>query len=409
MSAANSAGTESAGNPDQSSRTARFLGRAALRTVTTIERCYDCGREPLADGVAMRRTADGVVGFAGLVSCGRVWVCPVCNAKVMAKRAIEIGLGLAWASLQGYQVIWGSLTCAHDLTSDLGELLRIQRAAWRHVVSSKGWRRVSATKEFPHAHIATCDADCDRKKDVMLLPILGRVGYIRASELTIGPNGWHPHFHPLIIVKGSPEYAQKIADQITVKWVEGVKQAGGYAQLHGSQQLKVVRGHEAYDALSGYVTKATYDPSSMALEVVWSQGKYGRGRVKSTVAHWALLAAIEQGLADDADRWEELETATNGHRMIMWSRGLRSFAGIGVELSDEEEAAKDIGTAEDNVCFITGEGWRTVRDRPEVFGLFLDVLEASGWPGLRILLDEYGVEYIAADDVHTYGKVPTNV
>lgn len=238
-----------------------------------------------------------------------------------------------------------------------------------------------------------CPYDCDRKRDTVLLPRDGRVGYIRAAEVTVGENGWHPHFHPLIIWQGSREDAAAFAEVVVALWVEGVELAGGEARAVGGQQLKLVSGVEIFDALTGYVTKATYEAASLALEIAWSQGKSGRNRAHSTVSHWTLLAAIEQGLADESLRWLELEEATVGHRMVTWSRGLRSFAGVGVEIDDETIAAEEVGTADDTVCFLTPEGWMSIRDRPEVLALILDVLEVGGWASCRAVLDEFAVDY----------------
>jgi hypothetical protein len=374
-------------------RTLRLKGRHALRAITYDARCFDCGREPSGVAVSMRRTNESVVGFAGLVSCGRVWLCPVCNAKVMAVRAIEIGLILAWASAEGYQVIWGSLTVRHNAASDLGDLLRIQREAWRLLVSSKPWRNASSTSTVAHVHTLACGPVCERKRETILLPQLGRVGYIRAAELTIGANGWHPHIHPLIFVKGSRELAEKIAQQTVDGWVIGVGLAGGEAEGYGAQQLKVINPEDSWELIAGYMTKQTYDHSKMALEAVWSQGKKGRGRALETVAHWDLLARIETGDMDVIDRWYQLEDAIPGHRMLSMSRGLRSFAHVADEVDDETIAAQEVGSSTDDVCFISPDGWRGIRDRPEVLGQLLEVLAASGWPGLRVLLEFYQVDY----------------
>jgi hypothetical protein len=378
-----------------SARTVRLEGRAALRLVTNVERCHDCGWETLGSGVEFRKTAEGVVGLAGLVSCGRIWLCPVCNAKVMAKRAIEIGLALAWASTKDMHVIWGSLTVRHHASSDLRALISLQRRAWEGLVLSKNWRRKSATLTVSHVCDEVCPLDCTRQRDVIDSMSAGRVGYIRASEITIGVNGWHPHFHPMIIWRGTKESAQAFADWTTARWVEEVKILGGDANLDGGQQLRVLSSAESFDALSGYVTKQTYDGTALALEMVWSQGKGARPgkRVASTVPHWALLHDIDNGEYSAVVRWEELETAVIGHRMISWSRGLRSFAALGSETSDENIVAAELGTSEDSVCFLTTDGWQKLRDLPTVLGLMLSTLETDGWAGLRVLLDYYDVEY----------------
>lgn len=382
-------------------RLIRWQGRQALRRITNVARCYDCGREPHGDGVAVRRTADGVAGFAGLVSCGRIWLCPVCNAKVMAQRAIEIGAALTWAGGSGLHVIWGSLTVRHNAADSLADLLELQRSAWRHIMQSRRWTRANALTSLPHIHSSSCELECARRREVVDAGGLGRVGYIRAAEITIGENGWHPHFHPLIFWRGSVQAGQEFADWLAAEWVYAVRELGGEAELEGAQQLTVLDARGGYNALGAYVTKATYDPAKLGLEVVWSQSKVRRNRrVTGTASHWSLLAAVDldkqryDTQTGEVGRWWEFEEAVHGHRMITWSRALRSLVGLAeVEQTDEEIAETEIGTVEDTLCFITVEGWMSIRDEPEILVGILTLTAAGGWLQLRELLDLRGIEY----------------
>lgn len=399
----------------QSTRAQRYAGRHALRSVTSVTRCWDCGRQTVTagGGVTIRKSANGV-GYAGTATCGRVWLCPVCNAKVMMRRSTEIGAALLRATLPvdatddggnalgglGCFVIWGSLTCRHNAYDDLAELLRIQTAAWRHVVSSRAWRRANATLQVDHVHGPDCASDCDRRRDVIDTGADGRVGYIRAAEVTIGSNGWHPHFHPIILWRGDPDAGAAFADTVVDLWVEGVERAGGEAVRDGAQQLRILNGVTIYEELSRYVTKATYDPTQLALETVWSQGKATRGtHGAGTVSHWSLLAGIEQGLADEAGRWAELEAATDGHRMITWSRGLRDLVRLGDEQDDEQVAAEEVGTRDDDVAFITPQGWIDLADRPYALAAILDALEEDGIDGMVRALDEHGVDWASVQQM----------
>lgn len=320
---------------------------------------------------AVRRDDGITAGYAGLATCGRIWLCPVCNSKVMALRAIELGVVLMWAEANGYSVLWGSLTMYHHAGMSLAWMINVQRASWRRLVNSRTWR------DF---------------KEV-------RVGYVRAAELTVGQNGWHPHFHPIILVKGPREVAQALADWMVETWREGVEEAGGKAGGGRAQQLRVLDPGAWTSELSNYVTKGQYSPTrKLALEAVWSQSKTGAGRVAGTEPHWSLLDGAGKGLADDALAWWELEEATHGHRMITWSRGLRAAAGLGKEATDEEVAARELGDKEDTVCYITAQGWRQVRELPALQAGILDTLEKGGWDALRALLDRHGVEWFEDAD-----------
>ena len=393
-------------------RLTRLKGRDALRRVTGIMACVDCGRRSVMTGgnVGVRYTEKAGAGFAGLSTCGRVWLCPVCNAKIMARRALEIGVALRWAAANDLHIVWGSLTCRHSVRDPLADLMEIQRTAWRAMVSGRAWRDVSTTMRLTHVHDG-CEDTCERRFDTVDTGAEGRVGYIRATELTIGNlNGWHPHYHPMIFVRGSEKFAQWIADDAVDDWVTAVQDAGGDAVREGGQMLRVVDVAEGVEVLNGYVTKATYEWSQkLALEQTWSQSKDGRvrnkagnlyrSRVAGTSSHWSLLEGARQGLADDVERWEELEKATAGQRMITWSRGLRDFAEVGAELTDEQVAAQEVGTADDTVCIITGAGWEQIRDLPEVLAQLLNVQEQHGWAGLHLFLIDNGIEFTTLEDL----------
>lgn len=382
-------------NNHNPSRAGRYLGRAQLNVVSQVKACRECGLATISSNGSVGVRATGAFGvdsgitsgYAGLSTCGRIWLCPVCNSKVMAHRALEIGSTLAWAGEQGYFVLWGSLTVRHRLADSLQRLIRIQTGAWRRLVQSKLW-----------ASWAT-----SRGGD--------RIGYIRASEITIGLNGWHPHFHPIIIVRGDRTAAVHFGQRLVQLWIAAVIAEGGEAIADGvegsAQKLSVLTAYDAADGLNEYVTKSQYRPQALALEAVWSQSKDSadrKPRVRGTLAHWSLLEAASQGLALQALSWWELEDSTQGHRMITWSRDLRSLAGLNeTEVSDETVAALELGSVEDTVCFITSQGWRDMRSTPSLKSSVLDELEQHGWAGLRLFLDYHGIEWYSVDEANEYG------
>lgn len=396
--------------------------------------------------VGVRLDSAGRVGFAGLSTCGRVWLCPMCNAKIMAQRAIEIGAVLVWAALNDLYVVWGSLTTHHtrdtrlrkgrwmpadsydvdpgplytrwvldmpDRTSGYRSnldpawgLLDVQTKAWAYLASGREWKSFQAIDYVEtDGHPEGCPSDCTT---IHRVPVDsgrdGIVGVLRAAELTVGGNGWHPHFHPIVLVRGSRALAERISTAIVTRWVAGVRRTGHRADNNGAQQMKVLSPEGAHDELAGYVTKATYRPDRLGFEAAWSQGKstwnkHGKGRAAETLSHWAILADMENGDMEHVALWWHLEEATKGHRALTWSRGVRELAGLGDEPTDEDIAAREIGTVEDTVCVITASGWREVRDHPGMLALILDTLSAGGFTALRIVLDSYGIEHMTIDEL----------
>lgn len=70
----------------------RWVARGVLWEVSSLPRVKKCGRVTVRGSghVDVRKTADAV-GFAGLHTCGSVWACMVCNAKIQAVRRLELG------------------------------------------------------------------------------------------------------------------------------------------------------------------------------------------------------------------------------------------------------------------------------------------------------------------------------
>lgn len=373
------------------------------------------------------RFADGHAAAAGVVTCGRIWLCPVCNSKVMASRALDVGMVLAYAESNGLLVGWGSLTVRHNIHDLLDRLIKLQSLAWWEVTNSVAWRAADALRAFdylPHVHgdeddpcdegdctrararhnhvKGYCPKGCRKRFEKVLGPFPGRIGYVRASEINYGDNGWHPHFHPIILWVGSRESFQRWLDDVVTEWIVGVEKFGGEALRNGGQQLRALEPGESFKRLDKYVTKGTY---ALALEAVWSQSKTGRksagtkSRDWSTQPHWTLLARIAVGKGDAADieKWWHLEESVHGHRMIAWSRTLRRLAGLGAERTEEEIAAEEHGSAEDTVCFISAQGWADLAQHPEIVGEIMTTLEQGGWAGLRGLLTAWKIDYRLPD------------
>ena len=43
----------------------------------------------------MIRSNSGIAHYAGLTTCGSIWACPVCSAKIRNTRALEISAATA--------------------------------------------------------------------------------------------------------------------------------------------------------------------------------------------------------------------------------------------------------------------------------------------------------------------------
>ncbi|WP_328302132.1 hypothetical protein [Actinomycetospora sp. NBC_00405] len=79
----------------QHRREGRWARRSQLRGITTLRRVRNCGTSLDPEGgitLAVTTNADGSrsAGYSGLASCGSVWACPQCAAKIATRRADEL-------------------------------------------------------------------------------------------------------------------------------------------------------------------------------------------------------------------------------------------------------------------------------------------------------------------------------
>ena len=161
----------------ESRRHKRYAQRQVLWDMSRIERVRKCGRVPTGEGVTVVDHA-GVAHYAGLTTCGSIWACPVCSAKIRAGRAEEIAAGAASWDQAVNSVYMITLTAPHDMGMKLSALLPVIADSFRKVISGRAWLKVKA--------------------------VAGVAGTIRSIEITHGANGWHPHLHVLVFCRGDP-------------------------------------------------------------------------------------------------------------------------------------------------------------------------------------------------------------
>jgi hypothetical protein len=313
------------------------------------------------------REFGGIGGFAGLSTCGSVWACGVCNAKIMARRQLEIGAAVEVWKASGGQVAFGTMTMRHWTGHRLEDLWVALSKAWNRVTGGKSWQR-------------------DKKR-------FGIAGWLRVVEVTFGENGWHVHIHALFFLESltvAPEL-EALKSSMFGRWSAALKSLGLPSPLAVGQDLHVLDG-AADEALATYFTKAVHSAKRIGLELTSTQTKKARG-VYKTRSPWAFLDdVLDLGDADALGYWHEYQRASKGRRQLTWSRGLRELLGLRAEKSDEEVAGEELGTKDDDLVLITAAGWRVVIGSRLMVPI-LEIVEKQGLSGVRALLDVSGVEY----------------
>jgi hypothetical protein len=139
----------------RSARRARWRRRTQAQKIASLARVRRCGslRDPEHGAVlVMSSRPDGrTAGFEGLVTCGSVWACPVCAAKVAAARAEELAAVLDKPHEDGGSAFMLTLTIRHRAGDRLGlngddrarRAQLDQRRRWRNRLTKIDARRLA--------------------------------------------------------------------------------------------------------------------------------------------------------------------------------------------------------------------------------------------------------------------------
>ncbi|HEY2194723.1 MAG TPA: hypothetical protein VGH76_20825 [Actinomycetospora sp.] len=327
----------------------------------------------------MTEKSDGTrsAAYGGLKTCGSVWCCPVCAAKIATRRADDLAAVMRAVDELGGSAFLLTLTMRHDRGDRLGltsaqrarrnrleerladvqiaeangwdvderqaeadaielDSIKAQEGCWD--VLSYAWQRVTSGSSWQE--------DCER--------FGGLLGWARAVEITDGDHGWHVHLHVLLCSREqvSADLARAaLAPRLFGPWKRALQRRGfSAAEEHGWDLRRAQLGD---GDLADYSTK-------MAHEVTGGHRKEGRTRGGRSPMQ-LLVDAVETYEESALARWWEWESASDGRRQLTWSTGrrdLRAMAGLGREATDEEIAEDD---QDANIRLVlpsdTGIGW----------------------------------------------------
>lgn len=355
-------------------RARRFGQREVLWTITTLPRVKKCGRTTngnVGDGLAAVVMNAGVAHWSGFCTCGSIWACPVCSAKIRATRADEIARAVARHLTEGGTAWMVTLTARHKRHHNLDPLFDAVANGWRKLLSGRAWAG-------------------DTKRGVLgERDRLGVRGNIRSLEVTYGTrNGWHPHLHVVLLLKN--ETTQELAyaiDRWDKTWRSWMKKKGFEpSKEHGVKWSKVTTPEEAGE----YIAKVQEGKGHLGHEMARGDMKSGK---LGTLAPFEMLEYLRvTGDMAVVPIWKEYEKGTFRRRAITWSRGLRAeLLDDEPELTDEEVAAEDIGG--ETWALLSGESLKAMRRVPGLQAKILQTAETGGFTELVNLLTAYHLAY----------------
>ena len=294
--------------------------------------------------------------YSGLVTCGRVWDCPVCGPKIQERRREEIASAVKWAYDKGLQPVMVTLTFPHYSWNKL-VLLKQQAFALQRLRAGAPWKR------FKEA--------------------IGYEGLIRSLENLFGLNGWHPHTHELWFVRGDAD-AEAMKVEVLKRWESACIRAG-LLDPKNEAQLEAFRAH-AVDvkgncSASDYLAKQD-DSRNWGVDREIAKASTKNGRAKG-LHPFALLAKAGEGDKRAERLFLAYCMAMKGKSQLYWSPGLKDA--VGVNEASDEELAEESRDAADLLGMLTLDDWKLVR-AASMRAQLLDAAESGGWAAIQELL-----------------------
>ncbi len=374
-----------------SARVRRFMLQSGARELLPGERVSHCLRTPVGGLVSVLYSPKYRAGhLGGLQTCGSVWSCPVCSAKISEKRASDLTQATHMWRERGGLLFLVTLTLKHSASDPL--LIpaipdRVEEIPWLKPKTIKGTGSPASGvlgDLMQASYLFRTGGWWTRFQERYGLGEKnGGGGTVRSLEVTDGSHGWHPHLHVLFFVKSGADRAAFTSD-LKARWGEVVEKVGGYASTDWGCDVR-----SANEEIAAYLAKFGKEQFwTVARELSKSSSKnaYGSGRSMNEL----LEAFVVHGDHRAGVRWREYAKAFKGRNQHVYSPGLRGRLGLDDDKTDEELAAQAV---EDAVvlALMTVVQWRVVLGN-DARGELCDVA-SSGDPALvSSFLSRLGVE-----------------
>ena len=287
--------------------------------------CHRAVKNESGDCHIWRRVDGSSSRLTGVVTCGSVWTCPVCSARVAEHRREELERGMKAHVAAGGHAYLLTLTFPHERDLPLAEAERLFTKALQKFKSSKRFKRIST--------------------------LYDRQGSVRSLEITWGSeHGFHVHTHDLIFAAPGLDADQAAIDQLRSAWIDALLKVG-----LGSRSKLTWMWERALDLRGGqhaadYIAKFGRDAKwGITAEVTRSHAKIGLRQVCGHQGHvtpFQLLAWAGTGDGEAAQLFREFADVFKHKRMLSWSPGLKAKLGL-VDRDDAELAGDAVPMREE--------------------------------------------------------------
>ena len=252
--------------------------------------------------------------YAGLMTCGSIWNCPVCATRITEGRRGEVHTLVERHLASGGVVKMLTRTVPHGREDDLRVLMDKLRAAEKQF---KGGRQAKRIRDQT-----------------------GLIGHVRGLEVTWRPEHfWHPHTHTILLFPRELDWGW-LQQEYFALWRKACV-GSGFKEPDPRGGLQLTEGRV-------YVAKWGLD-----YELTKSHCKRSKDEGYTP---WDLLRWYRQeGSAQAAALFQHYADVFKGQRQLFWSPGLKGLYGIGKRSDQEIASAVEPGAVV--VCKLSPKQW----------------------------------------------------
>ncbi len=300
--------------------TERYMLLSSVRSLMPLSRQAKCHRLTRGCDISvLKNTEFNSVKFSGVQTCGSVWSCPICAAKISERRKIEVVSAIEQHLQNQGHLYFLTLTFRHTKEQSLAENLKKQAKALKYFRDSRPY------KDIYKKHI-------------------GYLGLIRAKEVTWGmSNGWHPHTHEIIFAQNKKSF-QSIKRILFPAWSKACVKAGLLPPSY-ARGLDIRGGDKAGD----YVNK-------FGSELTKTHFKKAKG---DRYSPFDLLRSYfyEDNKLHGA-KFVEFAEHFQGSRQLYWTNGLK--AKFYINDKNDQELAEEHQEPHTHIADIKLNQWRAI-------------------------------------------------
>lgn len=334
----------------------RILGYS--HRVSRCKRAKIALENPVIGWRGFSQNGKTTASYSNLQTCGNVWLCPVCAAKITARRLEELQTAVAQWQAAGNEVFLATFTLQHLAADSCASVLEALNNAHQRFWGNRAGRNLA--EDFKVR------------------------GKVRGLEVTYTANGWHWHHHVMLFIEGllPPNEQSNLEGDAGRAWANEVAASGAFADsVHGFDLRR------ADSDISEYFTKHGHLPKKpawgIANEIASTPTKKAAA---GGITPFELLAASGLGVESAGRLFAEYALSVKGKSYLKWSKGLRAMLGLGAEKTDQE-IAEELREPAVKYVHLESDTWKFI-ERNRLRGKILKWIAAGDWSAILNALDD---------------------